>query len=700
MKRILLICLFGLLVNIGKSQELFKYNDTLGVLGLNGDTLTLPWLGGLNHPQYSKFDFNDKEYLFIFDRYSKKVVLLERTEQGWKRDYYNEQWFPDMTNWALLRDFDGDGKQDLFTGMPVGIAVYKNVSEGDQLAFDLLISPLLYTSSSNTAINVYVPITDIPVIDDIDGDGDLDVLSFGVLGGTVEWYENKADELAKTDSLYLVKSSSCWGGFEESGTTNDLNLNACDQRSASGSRHSGSTLMSFDPNGDGKKDLLIGDISFNNLVYLENEGDPVQASFSQQVTDWPSNSVSVDVEVFPAAYEFDVDQDNDQDILVANNSLLFDGRQSTWYYQNENGQYTLKQKDFLQDQSLDFGEGANPYFLDVDGDSLIDILVANNGVKIDDSDKVGRIAYLRNIGTKERSFFQLVDEDWSELAQYFLQGLDLTFADLNNDAIPEMLIGDADGALHLFEKDGGDYVLVQSNFQSIRVNRYACPTFFDIDEDGDQDLFIGDQKGKIHFYENNSSGTIYQFDEVSDYYMQVLTKADNSLYGYANPTFYQGDSVLHLLVASYTGTIYDYVFEGDSFVLATKKFSSIFEGERSSIAIADINGDDYSEALVGSYRGGLGFYTLTDSVPEVPAIVYVHESLNHQDVYIYPNPSLDRVNVQASTEIKEMYLTNLNGQILLRSNQLSFDISQLPKGIYLLKILMNEQIVTKKIMKN
>ena len=70
---------------------------------------------------------------------------------------------------------------------------------------------------------------------------------------------------------------------------------------ANQSRHSGSTLMSADLDGNGLHDLLIGDISSNRLVSVLNHGSKSQAWMSMQVPTWPSAS-PVNMQVFPCAF--------------------------------------------------------------------------------------------------------------------------------------------------------------------------------------------------------------------------------------------------------------------------------------------------------------------------------------------------------------------------------------------------------------
>ena len=89
---------------------------------------------------------------------------------------------PNLQEWVLLRDYDCDGNPDIFTSVQNGIHVYKNNTTAPlNPQFELVAGPLLasYDFGAGDDILPVVCISlDVPAIQDLDGDGDLDIISF------------------------------------------------------------------------------------------------------------------------------------------------------------------------------------------------------------------------------------------------------------------------------------------------------------------------------------------------------------------------------------------------------------------------------------------------------------------------------------------------------------------------------------------
>ena len=90
------------------------------VFNQNEDTLRNAWAGGLTAPQWSPIDadLDGDDDLFAFDRDGRRLLMLERTEDlstPWRLRWDWTEGWPELVDWCLLRDYNCDGKPDIFT---------------------------------------------------------------------------------------------------------------------------------------------------------------------------------------------------------------------------------------------------------------------------------------------------------------------------------------------------------------------------------------------------------------------------------------------------------------------------------------------------------------------------------------------------------------------------------------------------------
>ncbi|HQF28824.1 MAG TPA: T9SS type A sorting domain-containing protein, partial [Bacteroidia bacterium] len=71
-----------------------------------------------------------------------------------------------------------------------------------------------------------------------------------------------------------------------------------------------------------------------------------------------------------------------------------------------------------------------------------------------------------------------------------------------------------------------------------------------------------------------------------------------------------------------------------------------------------------------------------------------------ENVKVYPNPSSNKVYVNAGSNIniKSLSVCNFLGQTLETTNESSIDVSQFPQGLYLIKIVTDQGTVVKKVL--
>lgn len=64
-------------------------------------------------------------------------------------------------------------------------------------------------------------------------------------------------------------------------------------------------------------------------------------------------------------------------------------------------------------------------------------------------------------------------------------------------------------------------------------------------------------------------------------------------------------------------------------------------------------------------------------------------------VLLFPNPTVDHVTIGLDDEIQSVEILDLRGTVLLKHSEKSFDVSSLPKGMYMAKVLLSSGKVIK-----
>lgn len=490
---------------IVKAQLNYTFVNNISVIEEDLE-LVHPFSGGFVAPQYSLIDlnFDGLNDLFVYERSSEKVSTFLFIDGKYVYAPRYESLFPaNLKNWVLLRDYNCDGKMDLFTSSLFGISLYENISD-NELKWSL-IHQTIYTEGSNGQINLQVSSLDLPAIVDVDNDGDLDILNFNfATGGGIEFHKNYSVENTGVCDLDLVRTTRRYGDFEEcSCETYVFGVDEC----LTGGReeHSGGrSILSFNNLSSITQDLLIGQEYCILPGYLPNSGTVNEAKMTSVSFDLPNLLDPLRME-FPAFYELDLLNDGTMELIATPNSYVVDGAQdyetlSFLYKKDNQGNYSLVNSNFLKEAMIDVGHKASPVFVDIDFDGDEDLLIGTGK-----SGNGASIWMYKNTGSASLPSFKLETKDYLDLRGEGNESIKLQIFDIDGNDLPDVIlyksinnIAVAQAILH-----SGNPISPYSISSSVQLSLpefsiWDTPYFFKLGSS--TGLFIGKQEGNLEYY--------------------------------------------------------------------------------------------------------------------------------------------------------------------------------------------------------
>ncbi len=474
-------------------------------------------------------------------------------------------------------DLDGDGDMDVLSASAGDdkIAWYVNDGTGAFGNQQIISTNADGGSFSIGKLSVFVA--------DLDGDNDIDVLSSSPGDDKIAWYANDG--------------TGVFGGQQV------ISTNAVGVQS----------MYAADLDGDGDIDVLSASPGDNKLAWYANDGSGVFGS--QQV-------INTNIIVPKELYVSDLDGDGDMDVLTSSHTL--NDKKIVWYENTGTGTFGSEQVISTNVEELTSVSSS-----DLDGDGDMDVLSASRG---DD-----KIAWYANDGSGVFGSQQLIstsaDQPWSAYATDLDSDgdIDVLSASWDDDKIAwyandgsgvfggEQLIStNADGAVSAYASDldgDGDIDVLSASVSDDKIAWYAndgagifgseqvvsvsetngpgSVYAADLDSDGDMDVLSaswGDNK--IAWYENDGTGGFGNQQVIS-------TSADGALSVYASDL--DGDGDIDILSASSgDDKIAWYTNNGSGVFSSEQVISSNANGTRSVYA-SDLDGDGDMDVISTSY---------------------------------------------------------------------------------------------------
>ncbi len=704
------------------SQTTFQYGKDVAVV-LDGVELSEPWNGGLNSAQFSEIDLDldGTLDLFVFDRHSNTIATFLYKDGAYIfAPEYALLFPPDLQSWVLLRDYNCDGQADIFTYTAFGVALYENTSDTN-LSFELVVNPILSLGFSGN-INIKINPDDVPLIEDLDGDGDLDIANFNFSGtGGIEFHQNMSVEnTGLCSNLELVRINRFWGDFKECGCgVFAFNGEDCPPSGGKIEHVVGKSMFSYDYNKDGVLDLAFAEDGCGTMYILPNSGSNTVPKFTKAAINFPSANQPISGFSFPSAYKIDLDHDGDLDIVASQNSRL----ENTFYtnheksihaYSNSNNNYTLETIGFLQNNGIDLGSHAFSQFYDYDADGDLDLFVSSKNRAFGKPENAS-ISLFQNEGSAIAPKFVLTVEDVFNFSFSGISDFQFFFKDINGDSKPDFILKsnwpNGASSLNYFE------AIPSENFNfdfrtayeiEISTSRWDNIFPFDVNSDGVLDFLVGKNNGSLHLYKGlNASNPSYVLS-TENYYgfeFDFLKRNLNPLVADVD-----GNGTADLIVTHAQGTIELFPDFQQSvsnpkepILLSIQQENATYSysgGLQNYLAVANIKSSNTPQLFITTMQGGIHYLINTEEKGAGSAL--------EPQVYVYPVPiyagqqAMIKVGVSESMSV---VIHDLQGKQITLPNQIlsgeekTIDASTLPSGTFIIsgvkdgKIIASERLI-------
>ena len=364
---------------------------------------------------------------------------------------------------VFAADMDGDGDMDIISASYLDdtIAWYEN-NNGDASSW----TATDIATNADGAASVFAA--------DLDGDGDMDIVSASILDDTFAWYENN-------------------NGDASSWTATDIATNA----------DGAVSVFAADMDGDGDMDIVSASYLDDTIAWYENNNGDASS--------WTVTDIATSANAPWTVFAADMDGDGDMDIVSASH----DDDTIAWYENNNGDASSWTATDIATS-----ADGAYSVFAaDMDGDGDMDIVSAS---RYDDA-----IAWYEN-NNGDASSWTATDIATSADGAYSVFA-----ADMDGDGDMDILSASyLDDTIAWYENNNGDASSWTATDIAISADNARSVFAADMDGDGDMDILSASwDDDTIAWYENSAACT------VSDTFVVTVIKPNQE------PSFTKGPNI-------------------------------------------------------------------------------------------------------------------------------------------------------------
>jgi alpha-tubulin suppressor-like RCC1 family protein len=335
----------------------------------------------------------------------------------------------------------------------------------------------------------------------------------------------------------------------------------------------------------------------NHILQVFKEGYKGQYS-TVRVSPNETTFVHIELEPFRSVI-FDTTKE------VISSGYEYDGE--TWTHTNTNGKVE--------------GGYSSPHVIDYYADGVKDILSSN---------EYGELYKFINDANNDSLIF--LSDHYTKIdtlgnkTSFFI-------ADYNNDETNDLIVSKMDGTITVWYNEGTEcsplyspnwYSDLEYTIPRLYTEGNAIVSFADLNNDKLNDLIVGEHSGIITVYYNFGVDTLPDFNSIPDDTL-AFVEAGNAAPHLVKD--WDSDLDYDLIVGDANGDIYEYINEGSlthpNFVLRGKLSSinnDLNVGSNATPFIVDFNDDGYKDLVVGNADGDIIFYPgITNIPPEVDA---------------------------------------------------------------------------------